>query len=93
MKLLIDNYYSKGLFTVVPVTAPTTATATSELIQKIRATALKMTLGMGTRDYNAMAVHTVSQMEDLHLIIDADLQARTDVDVLAKASTWTEQHS
>ena len=85
MKLLIDNYYSKGLFTVVPVTAPTTATATSELIQKIRATALKMTLGMGTRDYNAMAVHTVSQMEDLHLIIDADLQARTDVDVLAKA--------
>ena len=85
MKLLIDNYFAKGLFTVVPVSAPTTATATSELIQKVRATALKMTLGMGSREYNAAAVHTRSNMEDLHLIIDADLHARTDVDVLAKA--------
>lgn len=85
MKLLIDNYFAKGLFTVVPVTAPTTATATSEFVQKVRATATKMTLGMGSREYNAMAVHTTSNMEDLHLIIDADLNARMDVDVLAKA--------
>ena len=85
MKLLIDNYYSKGLFRIVPVSTPDTGTATAEMVQKLRATALRMTLAQGSRDYNAMAVHTKSDMEDLHLIIDADLQARLDVDVLAKA--------
>ena len=85
MKLLVDNYYSKGLFHIVPVSKPDTGTATAEMVQKMRATALRMTLPQGTRDYNAMAVHTKSDMEDLHLIIDADLQARLDVDVLAKA--------
>lgn len=85
MKLLVDNYYAKGLFTIVPVSKPDTGTATSEMVQKLRATALKMTLPMGSRDWNAMAVHTTSDMQDLHLIIDADLQARLDVDVLAKA--------
>lgn len=85
MKLLIDNYYSQDLFTVVPVDKPDTETATREFITKVRATAGRMTLPMGSRDYNALAVHTRSSMEDLHLIIDADLQARTDVDVLAKA--------
>ncbi|MCU7526577.1 MAG: phage head protein, partial [Ignavibacteria bacterium] len=85
MKLLIDNYFSKGYFTVVPVTAPTTATAASEFIKKVRATARKMTLPQGTRDYNSLAVKTRTDMSDLHLIIDADLEAEVDVDVLAKA--------
>jgi hypothetical protein len=40
---------------------------------------------MGTRDYNSLAVHTTSSMDDLHLIITADLNASLDVDVLAKA--------
>lgn len=85
MKLLIDNYYSKGMFTVIPVTAPDTETATREFVKKVRATAQKMTLPMGTRDYNALAVRTRSDMEDLHLFIDSDLNASLDVDVLAKA--------
>lgn len=85
MKLLIDNYFSKGMFSVVPVTAPTDGTSGSELVKKIRATATKMTLPMGSRDYNALAVHTRTDMSDLHLIIDADLNALIDVDVLAKA--------
>lgn len=85
MKLLIDNYFSQGLFTVVPVTAPTTQTAATELIKKIRATARKMTLPTGSRDFNSLAVHTRCDMSDLHLIIDADLEAEVDVDVLAKA--------
>lgn len=85
MKLLIDNYYSKGYFTVVPVTAPTTETATREFVKKLRATAKKMTLPTGSREYNALAVRTRSEMEDLHLFIDADLEANMDVDVLAKA--------
>lgn len=85
MKLLIDNYQAKGYFAVVPVTAPTTATATTDFVKKVRATATKMCLPMGTRDFNSLAVHTRSEMEDLHLIITADLNANLDVDVLAKA--------
>ena len=85
MKMLIDNYYSKGHFTVIPVDKPDTETASREFIKTMRATARKMTLPFGSRDYNALAVHTRSSMENLHLIIDADLEAQTDVDVLAKA--------
>lgn len=85
MKLLIDNYYSKGLFSVVKVTKPDTETTARELVKKMRATATKMTLPSGSRDYNALAVRTRSEMADLHLIIDADLNAEIDVEVLARA--------
>jgi hypothetical protein len=85
MKLLVDNYYSKGLFTVVPVNEPTTETAAREFVKKLRATARKMTLPSGSRDFNSLAVRTRTDMSDLHLIIDADLEAEIDVDVLAKA--------
>ncbi|CAA67655.1 major head protein [Bacillus phage B103] len=86
MKLIIDNYYSKGLFKVVKVDDPMTSTgALTNFIKKARATALKMTLPQGTRDYNAMAVRTRSDIRDVHLFIDADLNAELDVDVLAKA--------
>jgi hypothetical protein len=40
---------------------------------------------MGSRDYNAAAVTTYTDMSDMHLLIDADLEAEIDVDVLAKA--------
>jgi hypothetical protein len=85
MKLLVDNYYSKGLFAVVPVTAPTTETGAREFIKKVRATARKMTLPNGSRDFNSLAVRTRTDYDDLHLIIDADLEAQVDVEVLAKA--------
>lgn len=85
MKLLVDNYYSKGLFTVVPVTHPDSETTARELVKRIRSTARKMTLPVGSRDYNSLAVQTRSEMDDLHLLIDADLEAEMDVDVLAKA--------
>lgn len=85
MKLLVDNYFSKGYFTTVPVTKPDTETAAREFIKKVRATARKMTLPTGSRDFNALAVRTRTEMDDLHLIIDADLEAQVDVDVLARA--------
>lgn len=85
MMLLADNYYSKGLFTVVPVTKPDTETASKEFIKKVRATARKMSLPQGTRDYNALAVRTKTDMNDMHLLITADLEAEVDVDVLARA--------
>lgn len=86
MKLLVDNYYSKGMFTVIPVTDPTTSsTAATEFVKKVRATSRKMSLNNGSRDYNALAVRTKTDIQDMHLIIDADLEAEIDVDVLAKA--------
>ena len=85
MRLLVDNYYSKGLFTIVPVTKPDTETATREFVKKVRATARKMSLPTGSRDWNALAVRTRTDIEDMHLLIDADLEANLDVDVLAKA--------
>jgi hypothetical protein len=85
MKLVVDNYFAKGFFTVVPITAPTDATSATDFIKKVRATARKMSLPNGSRDFNSLAVRTRSDMSDLHLIIDADLEAEVDVDVLAKA--------
>ena len=85
MKLLIDNYYSKGLFHTVKIPEPNTTTNLTEFVKRIRTTATKMTLPMGSRDFNSLAVHTVTDMSDLHLIIDADLNAEMDVDILAKA--------
>lgn len=86
MMLLVDNYYSKGLFTIVPVTEPSTSDANArEFVKKVRATAGRMTLPMGSRDYNSLAVRTRTDMSDLHLLIDADLEAQIDVDVLARA--------
>lgn len=86
MKLIIDNYYSKGLFKVIKVDDPMSSTgALNSFVKKARATALKMTLPQGSRDFNAMAVRTRSDMRDVHLFIDADLNAEMDVDNLAKA--------
>lgn len=85
MKMLVDNYYSKGLFTIIPVEKPNTETATKLFVKKMRATAKKMTLPNGSREYNSLAVRTRTDMDNLHLIIDADLEAELDVDVLAKA--------
>jgi hypothetical protein len=85
MKLLMDNYQAKGLFTVIPVTKPQDSTSATEFVKKLRATATKMTLPNGSREYNSLAVRTRSEMDDLHLIITADLQAEIDVDVLARA--------
>src|SRR5690606_11002710 len=76
---------SKSLFTVVPVPVPDTETTAREFVNKVRATALKMTLSSGSRDFNSLAVHTRSDMDSLHLIVDADLIAQVDVDVLARA--------
>jgi len=86
MTLLIDNYYARGNFKVVKIDPPTASTtAATEFVKKARATATKMTLPQGSRDFNALAVHTRTDMEDLHILIDADLEAELDVEVLSKA--------
>lgn len=80
-KLVIDNYYSKGFFKTVAYDP----TNPKDLAKKARATFRKMTLPMGSRDFNAMGVHTKSDPDDVYFIIDADTEAEMDVDVLASA--------
>jgi hypothetical protein len=85
MKLVVDNYYAKGFFKVVPVSAPVDATSATAFVKAVRSTVRKMTLPNGSRDFNSLAVRQRSAMEDMHLLIDADTEAEIDVDVLAKA--------
>lgn len=85
MKLIIDNYYSKGLFKVIKVDKPNTQTASKQFVKALRATARKLSLSNGSRDYNALAVKTRSEIDNLHIIMTADLEAEIDVDVLAAA--------
>lgn len=85
MKLLVDNAYAEGVMTVVSITDPVDSTSMTAFAKQLRATARKMTLPQGSRDWNALAVRTRTDMADLHLFIDADLEAEMDVDVLAKA--------
>lgn len=85
MRRLIDNFYEKGFFHHVKVTAPTDEATGKALVKKIRAMARKLTLGMGSRKYNHTGVHTRSELNGLHLFISADTEAEIDVDVLAAA--------
>jgi hypothetical protein len=85
MKLIIDNYYAKGFFKVVPIANPVDATTATAFVKAVRSTVRKMTLPNGSRDFNSLAVRQRTAMEDMHLLIDADTEAEIDVDVLAKA--------
>jgi hypothetical protein len=85
MKLVVDNYYAKGFFKVVPISNPVDATSATAFVKAMRSIARKMTLPNGSRDFNSLAVRQRSTMDDLHLLIDADTEAEIDVDVLAKA--------
>lgn len=85
MMMLVDNYYAKGQFAIEKVDVPDTETTAKELIKKMREVATTISLPMGTRDYNALAVRTKTDMSDIHLLISAKLQAQVDVDVLANA--------
>lgn len=85
MRKLIDQYYAKGYFHHVKVDAPTDEASGKKLVKKIRAMARKLTLGMGSRNYNHTGVHTRSEINGLHLFITADTEAEIDVEVLAAA--------
>lgn len=88
MKLIVDNYMAKGHFKVVQTAiAPTgnTETALKGFVKQVRKVATKMTLPMGSREFNSLGVRTVTDKPDLHLLITPDLEADLDVDVLAYA--------
>lgn len=85
-KLLLDNYYMKNLFKNVVVPDPLASTSfAEEFIKRAREYYRKITLGVGSREYNAMGVHTRTDEADVHFFITPELEAHVDVDVLAKS--------
>ena len=84
MMQIIKNAYQKGMFYPVKLdNAPTTDATAKELVKFARAQYSKVKYP--SIDYNYIGVKTVSYAEDIMLVIDSDLEALLDVEVLAKA--------
>lgn len=83
MKLLVDNYDSKGLFTVVPVDPITDEASGKRFVKAVKMYSNRLTFA--SRNYNAMAVMTKTAKNDQYLIMTSDAEANVQVDVLASA--------
>lgn len=84
MKNIFRDCYTKGMFYPVIVDNPLeSADNTKALVRKMRAIYSK--LKFVSTDYNFVGVKTFTSAEDIHIFIDADLEAKLDVDVLASA--------
>lgn len=83
MKMLVDNYDSKGLFTVVPVSPITDEASGKNFIKKVKTYSNRLTFA--SRDYNASAVMTKTEKDDQYLLLTSDVEASVGVDVLASA--------
>lgn len=84
-KALIESYVGNGFAKYIEVPEVVDETTAKLFVKKARATATRMTLPQGSRDFNAMGVHTRTDKSRLWVMIDADLDAELDVDVLARA--------
>lgn len=74
---LNGGFYAVGIPTVAP-------DKMGEIVTKIKG--LSNSLSIAYKDaYNPARVKTISNIEDLHLVMDSDFDAMSDVEVLAKA--------
>ena len=84
MQNCIKEAGAKGqLYPIVLTTAPTSEAGAKELVKNARAMYSKMKYP--ETKYNYAGVKTLSSADDIMLIIDSDMEAQLDVDVLAKA--------
>lgn len=84
MQNCIKEANDKGqLFPIELTNAPTDETSAKELVKKARSMFRK--LRYPKNKYNYAGVKTLSQLEDIMIIISSDTEAILDVDVLAKA--------
>ena len=84
MQNCIKEANNKGqLYPIVLTNAPTDETTAKELVKQCRAMYSK--LRYPSTEYNYTGVKTLSNPEDIMLIISSDTEAILDVDVLAKA--------
>lgn len=85
MMLAVDNFYSKGLIRTEKVNPVLDNQSGKDFVKAVRKAVRKMTMPSGSRAYNSMAVHTRANLDRLHLLITADLEAEIDVELLASA--------
>lgn len=85
MRALLESYINNGFASYVAVSAPIDQVTSQAFVKAARATSKKLTLPQGSRLYNNSGVMTRTPEERLWIIIDADLEASIDVDVLAYA--------
>lgn len=57
----------------------------AKLIQMFRTVATRLTLPMGSREFNKAGVHTVTDLSDVHILLTPELEASVDVNVLASS--------
>lgn len=96
---LFDNYQDKKLFTQVSVpNYKETGIDRSErkarledLVEVVRSTVTRLTLGVGSRGFNALSVQRRSQIEDLYFFLTPELDSAIDVNVLASAFNMDKQ--
>lgn len=84
MQNCIKEAGAKGqLYPIVLSQAPTSEAGAKELVKNARAMYSKMKYP--ETKYNFAGVKTLSNADDIMLVIDSDMEAQLDVDVLAKA--------
>lgn len=96
---LFDNYQDKKLFTQVTVpNFKETGIDRSErkarledLVETVRATVTRLTLGVGSRGFNALSVQRRSEIDDLYFFLTPELESAIDVNVLASAFNMDKQ--
>lgn len=83
VKVMTDNYKFNGILQV-HIEDPTLSDSNARaLIKKVRSTVRKMSFY--SKDYNKAEMDCQVPVEELYLIITADVEASVDVDVLARA--------
>lgn len=96
---LFDNYQEKKLFTQVTVpNFKETGIDRSErkarledLVETVRSTVTRLTLGVGSRGFNALSVQRRSEINDLYFFLTPELESAIDVNVLASAFNMDKQ--
>lgn len=83
MKQLFVDYYNKGNFFSVQVTAPTDEASSKALARTVRAWANSLTFL--TNKYNAQGVYTHTPLEDQIVLMTPQTEAMISVEVLAYA--------
>lgn len=86
MKLLLESFYSNGLFKIINLPNNVDNPGmVARFLESAREAYTLMTLPTGSREFNAMGVHTMTLPEDFIIIIDSKLRASMDVNALASA--------
>ena len=84
-KALVESYVANGYAKMVEVPEVIDEITGKEYTKAVRKVTTRLTLPQGSRNYNAMGVHTTTPKSRLYVIQKADIESTLSVDVLAYA--------